>query len=71
MGKYTKHNKEYIKLTIRCDLDDLNRFKKVCSVLGLSANNQINLLIRKFNFENKNLTSDESYQNMFGFEQIN
>ena len=55
---YAKHKKEFVKLTIRCDIDDLDRFKNICKILGLSANNQINIMIKKFNYENKNLISD-------------
>ena len=61
MRKYTKHKqKEYVKLTIRVDLDDLNKFKEVCEISGLSANNQINILIKKYNYENKNLLSQDA-----------
>ena len=55
---YAKHKKEFVKLTIRCDIDDLDRFKKICKICGQSANNQINIMIKKFNYENKNLISD-------------
>ena len=58
--KYTNHkDKEFIKLTIRSNKEDLDKFKAICKILGLSANNQINILIRKFNFENKNLFSPD------------
>ena len=49
---YTKHKKEFIKLTIRIDKEELDKFKMVCCIKGLSANNQINILIREFLFEN-------------------
>lgn len=55
---YAKHKKEFVKLTIRCDIDDLDRFKHICKIMGLSANNQINIMIKKFNYENKNLISE-------------
>lgn len=55
MNKYAKHKKEYVKLTIRVDADVLNKFKEICKISGLSANNQINIFIKKFNFENNYL----------------
>lgn len=57
---YAKHKKEFVKLTIRCDIDDLDRFKQICKILGLSANNQINIMIKKFNYENKSLLDSTS-----------
>lgn len=57
---YAKHKTDFIKLTIRCDKEDLDRFKTVCKILGLSANNQINIMIKKFNYENKNLLGSTS-----------
>jgi len=57
---YAKHKKEFVKLTIRCDIDDLERFKHICKIMGLSANNQINIMIKKFNYENKNLIDSTS-----------
>ena len=60
MNKYAKHKKEYIKLTIRVDADVLNKFKEICKISGLSANNQINIFIKKFNFENKYLFQDST-----------
>ena len=60
MNKYAKHKKEYVKLTIRVDADVLNKFKEICKISGLSANNQINIFIKKFNFENKYLFQDST-----------
>ena len=60
MNKYAKHKKEYIKLTIRVDADVLNKFKEICKISGLSANNQINIFIKKFNFENSYLFQDNT-----------
>lgn len=60
MNKYAKHKKEYVKLTIRVDADVLNKFKEICKISGLSANNQINIFIKKFNFENKYLFQDNT-----------
>lgn len=57
---YAKHKKEFVKLTIRCDKEDLDRFKMISKILGLSANNQINIMIKKFNYENKNLIDSTS-----------
>lgn len=68
--RYTKHKKEFVKLTIRCDSDDLERFKQICKILGLSANNQINIFIRRFNFENKNLFSDSEKKQINIFEEM-
>lgn len=60
--KYTKHNKkEFVKLTIRCDKEDLDKFKHICEISGLSANNQINIFIRKYIFENQSLLSTSSF----------
>lgn len=68
MNKYAKHKKEYIKLTIRCDVEDLDNFKYICNIIGLSANNQINIFIKKFNAENKNLLDNSpSYQHIVDF----
>lgn len=64
---YAKHKKEFVKLTIRCDIDDLDRFKKICKICGQSANNQINILMKKYNYENKNLISEVSEQSIIDF----
>lgn len=59
--KYTKHNKkEFVKLTIRIDQEELDKFKEVCQIYGLSANNQINILIRQFLHEKKYLFENHS-----------
>lgn len=64
---YAKHKKEFVKLTIRCDIDDLDRFKKICKICGQSANNQINILMKKYNYENKNLISEVAEKSIIDF----
>lgn len=49
-----KKKGEIVKLTIRIDTEELEKFKYICKVRGLSANNQINMMIKEFNFFNKN-----------------
>ena len=49
-----KKKGEFVKLTIRIDTQELEKFKQVCKVRGLSANNQINIMIKEFNYFNKN-----------------
>lgn len=49
-----KKKGEFVKLTIRIDTEELKKFKKVCEVRGMSANNQINVMIKEFNYFNKN-----------------
>ena len=59
---YAKHkNKDFIKLTIRCDSDELHNFKKICEISGLSANNQINILMRQYIHNNKFLLESSSH----------
>ena len=53
--KYKNREKEFTKLTIRVDNDDLFKFKKLCAISGLSANNQINILIRQTIYQNRNI----------------
>lgn len=53
--KYKNREKEFTKLTIRVDNEDLFKFKKLCSVFGISANNQINILIRQTIYQNRNI----------------
>lgn len=55
-----KKKGEIVKLTIRIDTKQLDDFKKICQVRGLSANNQINIFIKKFNFENSYLFQDNT-----------
>lgn len=59
MGKYKNREKEFTKLTIRVDNDDLFKFKKLCSIFGISANNQINILIRQTIYQNRNIFDQE------------
>lgn len=56
--KYGKRKKDFVKFTIRIDADELEKFKKICEIFGLSGNNQITILIREFNFKNRNLTEE-------------
>lgn len=60
--KYSNRKKEFVRLTIRVDKNELDNFKSICDILSLSANNQINLLIRKFLFENRSLFDKENCQ---------
>lgn len=57
--KYKNREKEFTKLTIRVDNDDLFKFKKLCSVFGISANNQINILIRQAIYQNRNIFNQD------------
>lgn len=58
--KYKNREKEFTKLTIRVDNDDLFKFKKLCSVFGISANNQINILIRQTIYKNRNIFDQDN-----------
>lgn len=58
--KYKNREKEFTKLTIRVDNDDLFKFKKLCSVFGISANNQINILIRQTIYQNRNIFDQDN-----------
>lgn len=58
--KYGKRSKEFVKFTIRIDNDDLQKFKNICEIRGLSGNNQITILIREFNFKNRILLEEEN-----------
>lgn len=58
--KYSNRKKEFVKLTIRVQSDELENFKKVCCILGLSANNQINIMIREFLYRNRSLFDNNS-----------
>jgi hypothetical protein len=55
-----KKKGEYVKLTIRIDTQELEKFKQICKVRGLSANNQINIMIKEFNYFNKNYFVDKN-----------
>lgn len=57
---YYKNKNNFVKLTIRVDEDELNKFKKLCSISKLSANNQINILIREY-IHNKKYLLEENY----------
>lgn len=59
MSKYKNREKEFTKLTIRVDNEDLFKFKKLCSIFGISANNQINILIRQTIYQNRNIFDQE------------
>lgn len=58
-----KKKGEFVKLTIRIDTSELEKFKDICKVRGLSANNQINIMIREFNYFNKNYFIGETEKN--------
>ena len=55
MGIYKARADEFTKLTIRVNNDDLFKFKKLCSIGGISANNQINILIRQEIYKNRQI----------------
>ena len=57
---YFNLSNDYTKLTIRVNNDDLFKFKKICSVSGISANNQINILIRQYLHQNRTFFDDEN-----------
>ena len=59
MSKYKNREKDFTKLTIRVDNEDLFKFKKLCSIFGISANNQINILIRQTIYQNRNIFDQE------------
>lgn len=58
--KYKPRCNDFTKLTIRVNNDDLFKFKKLCSIFGISANNQINMFIRQAIFQNRHLFDDVS-----------
>lgn len=61
MKRYTSHNKdEYIKLTIRVTKTDYDRFSHFCEIVGNSMNNQINQLIRKCNYSERELINENN-----------
>lgn len=57
---YYKNKNNFVKLTIRIDEEELNKFKELCSISKLSANNQINILIREY-IHNKKYLLEENY----------
>lgn len=57
---YYKNKNNFVKLTIRVDEEELNKFKELCSISKLSANNQINILIREY-IHNKKYLLEENY----------
>lgn len=61
--KYGKRNKEFVKFTIRIEVDELEKFKSICNIFGLSGNNQITILIREFIFKNRNLIEENTTTN--------
>lgn len=61
--KYSNRKKEFVKLTIRVESQELDEFKLICGIKGLSANNQINIMIREFLFENKRFVDKNNCQN--------
>ena len=67
--KYSNRKKEFIKLTIRVESEELSNFKKVCEIMGLSANNEINILIRQFLFENSRFFDNKNCQLQFDLKE--
>lgn len=59
-GKYKSRSEDFTKLTIRVNNDDLFKFKKLCQIFGISANNQINIFIRSAIYQNRSLFDDEN-----------
>ena len=53
-----KKKGDFVKLTIRVDTNEHENLKKICEIFGISANNQINMMIREFNFKNRNLIDE-------------
>lgn len=53
-----KKKGDFVKLTIRVDAVEHENLKKICEIFGISANNQINMMIREFNFKNRNLIDE-------------
>lgn len=60
MGKYKSRSDDFTKLTIRVNNNDLFKFKKLCSISGISCNNQINIFIRQALYQNRNIFDDEN-----------
>lgn len=60
MAKYKAKSDNFTKLTIRVNNEDLFKFKKLCQVFGISANNQINILIRQTIYQNRNIFDNEN-----------
>lgn len=58
--KYKSRSEEFTKLTIRVNNDELFKFKKLCKISGISANNQINILIRQLIYQNRSIFDDET-----------
>lgn len=67
--KYSNRKKEFIKLTIRVESEELSNFKKVCEIMGLSANNEINILIRQFLYENMRFFDNKNCQLQFNLNE--
>ena len=67
--KYSNRKKEFIKLTIRVESEELANFKKVCEIMGLSANNEINILIRQFLYENSRFFDNKNCQLQFDLQE--
>ena len=63
MGKYKSRAEEFTKLTIRVNNDDLFKFKKLCNISGISANNQINILIRQTIYQNRSIFDQDENLN--------
>ena len=57
---YKPRNKDFVKLTIRVNENDLIKFKKLCQINGISCNNQINIYIRQALYFNRNLFDNEN-----------
>lgn len=60
--KYKNRNYEFVKLTIRIDKEELEKLKLISYNRGISANNQINFLIRDFLHQNRSFFDNDSCQ---------
>lgn len=58
--KYKNRSDDFTKLTIRVNNEDLFKFKKLCKIFGISANNQINILIRQTIYQNRNIFDQDN-----------
>lgn len=60
--KYKNRNYEFVKLTIRIDKEELEKLKEISYNRGISANNQINFLIRDFLHQNRSFFDNDNCQ---------
>lgn len=58
---YKDRNEDLVKLTIRLDRSYYDKFKKLCSIGGVSVNNHINFLIRQNIYANRSIFDDSTF----------